>query len=407
VIFFWSVADTCLFLVELSKSVKYETYLLGDTSTNPISSDEDVKQNEISSAISQLSERKKSSRHSAVAIIMNSNVCPFRFNRLFNCMYCDTQFVGMSELVQHTTSEHQNVTERDVTMAVAALSKNNPIKINITDILCKICNNELSDFNDLKHHLVGKHKIEVDLENDGVMTYSVTENEYKCVTCGSKFDNYRVLNKHVTDKHYNTYVCDQCGDGFASRAGLRIHSYSHSTGSHHCEVCGKAYNSIMSKRQHMKIVHLHVKLNKCTYCSETFRGYYQKLKHIMTVHGKKKYDYKCGFCPKTFLTNSNLRKHERVVHTQGEVYTCETCNYHTYTPQLLKRHMICHSDEKNFKCEVCGKRYARKRTLVEHMKIHNNVRRFVCKYCDKAFVQNCSLKGHMKTHHRDVESTDC
>jgi hypothetical protein len=382
--------------------------LLGDTSvgTIPIRPVDVQKLNENSTNLPVL-KRKPNSRDSAVEIILNANVCPFKFNGLFMCMYCERQFVGMPELAQHTTVEHQNITERDFKQAVSKIAKSIPIKINITDFSCRICQCEVTDFNDLKHHLVGKHKKEIDLENDGLMVYSMTESEYMCVRCGSKFDNYRVLNKHAHNKHFNTFICDQCGIGFATISGLQSHATSHVPGSHPCEICGKVYSNIWSKRHHMKIIHLNIKLNKCTHCSESFKGYYQKLKHIATVHGKKRYDYKCSFCPKSFLSNSNLRNHERVLHAQGQKHVCDNCNYQTYDKHLLKKHMICHSDEKNFKCEVCGKRYARKKTLTEHMRIHNNDRRFVCQHCDRAFVQKCSLKGHMKTHHRDIESEEC
>jgi hypothetical protein len=349
---------------------------------------------------------KKCSRDNAVAIILNSNVCPFTFNRLFKCMYCENQFFTILELSQHTTYEHQDLTERDVRLAVSALSKKMPIKINVPDIICKLCYNELTDFNDLKHHLVGKHKIDIDFEDDGVLAYSITEDECICVRCGSKFDNYKVLNKHITDKHFNAYSCDKCGDGFATKAGLRSHENSHTSGSHPCEVCGRVYQSISSKRHHMKVAHLNVKMYKCTHCTETFRGYYQKLKHTSTVHGETKY-YKCSFCPKTFLCNSALWSHNRVVHEQGHTYDCDNCDYRTYTKRLIRLHMSCHGEKQQFRCNACGEKFPLKKPLIRHkIKMHNYVRKYSCQVCSRSFERKCILNVHLKNRHQ-IETTDC
>jgi PR domain zinc finger protein 5 len=392
----------------LGKLVLNQFLFLGDTSVGfiPIRPMDAKKLKDNSSIIFQSSEQTQTTRDSAVAIILNSNVCPFKFNGQYMCLYCTSQFIGMPELVVHTAAEHPNLTERDIKRAVVRSAKTIPVKINVMNFTCNICNSELTDFDDLKHHLIGKHKKYVDLKSDGVMAYSITESEYICVYCGVKFQNYRLLNKHINDKHYNTFICDQCGVGFASKYRLQSHTISHTPGDYPCDFCGKMYRSIWSKRHHVKVDHLKIKLNKCTHCSEMFKDYNQKLKHIAAVHGKKRFEYKCSLCPKIFMTNSNLRSHERVFHEKGHKFICDNCNYETYSKHLLKHHMICHSDEKNYKCLVCGKSYARRYTLTEHMKIHNNDRRHVCQYCGKAFVQKCSLKGHLKTHHRDVENME-
>ncbi|XP_028168169.1 zinc finger protein 626-like [Ostrinia furnacalis] len=208
------------------------------------------------------------------------------------------------------------------------------------------------------------------------------------------------------DEHYTRVICDICGAGFASDSRLRAHVASHEKGSYPCEECGKHFSKMVSKQLHIEMVHLKVKRNKCKYCDETFRDYYQKEKHALAVHGIKMREYKCGFCPKVFVRGSNLRSHERLCHIRAETFSCEVCDYKTHHKNTLTRHMVCHSDEKKFQCQVCKKSYARARTLKEHMRIHNNDRRYACQYCGRAFVQKCSLKGHLKTHHREHQNGD-
>ncbi|CAG9789591.1 unnamed protein product [Diatraea saccharalis] len=344
-----------------------------------------------SNIINDLNKRQLG-RESAIAIIVNANVYPFRFNRFFMCLYCKHQTLTIVELMQHTINEHYNVDQYKVRNAIKSIGKIQPIKVNIIDYVCKLCNQELSNFEDLKNHLVGKHKMFINLENDGVVPYKITENSFICGRCNEKCESYRQLNRHM-NQHYRNFICDQCGSGFPSEGRLKIHSVSHENGSFPCEICDKVYRTIHAKQDHIKIVHLHAKKNRCTLCPETFRDYYQKQKHLVEVHGLQRNVYKCGFCPKTFLTSSNVRAHERLAHVKMHKYSCDHCSYHCYDKYALTMHMICHSDEKNYKCQVCKKSYARKKTLTEHMRIHNNDRRFACQYCDRAFVQKCSLKG--------------
>jgi PR domain zinc finger protein 5 len=354
----------------------------------------------------QEAERKKYGKRSAIAIILNSSVCPFKYNGIFMCMYCKNQFAEMPDLVQHTTKEHDNVTEKDIKHAVNGVPVTIPIKINITDIKCRLCDNEPRDFNELKHHLIAKHKIRIDSKDDGVMAYSITSDACVCVRCGSKFESYRKLTEHMTYKHRNTLICEKCGSGFPTKTALHNHAASHAPSSFSCEICGKVYRNSLNKRKHVKVVHHNAKTNKCIYCSEQFKHYYQKLKHINMVHAKKRY-YKFRFCIKSFSGPSNLKIHEQSAHSGGDkMFICDNCNYSTHFKPCLMRHMIRHMGIKQFTCDVCGKSFARKSTLSEHLRIHNNDRRFACQHCDKAFVQISGLNSHMRTHHKETESED-
>ncbi|XP_063836962.1 zinc finger protein 454-like isoform X10 [Ostrinia nubilalis] len=345
-------------------------------------------------------EQKRISRESAITLIHSTNVCPFKFHRGFMCFYCPSLFVNMPELGRHVELEHKQMTEDDIRKATGRSSKCLSIKINVLDYNCKLCSNELFNFEDLKHHLIGKHKKPIDLNNDGVLPYRITQDEFICVICEKKLENYRLLNRHINE-HFMKFICDQCGAGFSSESRLRAHVVSHQIGSYPCEECGKVFSKITSKQLHIQTVHLKTKRNKCMYCEETFMDYYQKQKHSLAVHGMKMRDYKCGYCPRVFFSSSYLRAHERRNHIKTQIFTCDVCEYSSFSKESLTRHMICHTGEKNFKCQVCKKAFSRKKTLTEHMRIHNNDRRFACQHCDKAFIQNCSLKGHLKTHHKE------
>ncbi|XP_059056459.1 gastrula zinc finger protein XlCGF57.1-like isoform X6 [Achroia grisella] len=346
---------------------------------------------------------KQISRNSAVNLILFSTICPFRFSRFYMCLYCTQKFLEMPQLVLHTQKEHNAVGKRDVRKALSRTEKSQPIKVNVVDAACKLCSADIADFSDLKNHLLLKHKKDINITNDGVIPFRITDKEYQCVLCGQHFVKYRFLNKHLNE-HYRNFSCEQCGAGFVTAGGLKGHLGTHQIGVYPCTDCDKVYKTEATRLDHYKKIHIKTKKNICKHCQESFTDYYHKRKHMISVHGVGANEYKCSFCPKVFMVSSHLRAHERQTHLKLNTYTCDICDHRTYYKEAIKKHLICHSGERNFKCEVCNKAYARKRTLKEHMRIHNNDRRFVCQYCERAFIQKCSLKGHMKTHHKDVEN---
>ncbi|XP_052757207.1 gastrula zinc finger protein XlCGF26.1-like isoform X13 [Galleria mellonella] len=345
--------------------------------------------------------KKEISRSSAINLLLYSTLCPFRFSRFYMCLYCTQSYLDMSELVCHTTTVHSAIGKKDLRRVLSRTGKSQPIKVNVIDYGCKLCDSVAPDFEALKNHLVETHKKEIDIANDGVMPFKITDKEYQCILCKETFVEYRFLNKHVSG-HFRNFFCDQCAAGFVTAGRLRVHLKGHQIGPHPCTDCDKIFNTLAAKIEHYKRVHAKTKRNICKHCQASFMDYYQKKKHMKDVHGIKFNDFKCNFCSKIFLVSSALKAHERQVHLKNKKFTCDICNYQSHYKESIKRHVMCHTGEKNFKCDICKKAYARHSTLREHMRIHNSDR-FVCNYCGRAFVQNCSLKTHIRTHHQDVE----
>ncbi|XP_059056460.1 zinc finger protein 26-like isoform X7 [Achroia grisella] len=345
---------------------------------------------------------KEIGRNSAINILLYSTLCPFRYYRFYMCLYCSQSFLHMSQLTQHNTIEHNALSKKEIRKSLSRTAKSQPIKVNLLNITCKLCTDYVNSFEELKQHLVDVHKKDIDVKNDGLMPFKITDDQFECGLCDVQCAEYRHLNKHLK-AHYRNFFCEQCGAGFVTSAGLTGHLKGHQVGPFPCDSCDKVFNTLTARLEHCKRIHTKTKTNLCKYCQARFLDYYQKRRHMRDVHGVDSNDYKCSFCSKVFLVNSTMRAHERQVHLKNQNFTCDICGYQSHYKESIKRHMICHSNEKNFKCEVCKKSYARQKTLREHMRIHNNDRRFSCKYCGQAFVQNCSLKGHIRTHHKDVE----
>lgn len=193
---------------KLSFSIYIHFFIIGDETSkvvqiNTRNTSTVVNTNKETENVNQLSEQdlNKIGRASAIAIMQSTNVCPFKFNGKFMCLFCPNQSESLPELAQHFESEHKLASAGEIRKAVVSTRKYNPIKINVLDFTCKLCNEEISNFEQLKRHLVDKHNKPVDPVNVGVWPFKVTNDEFSCVMCGDNFDDYRHLHKHVIFEH--------------------------------------------------------------------------------------------------------------------------------------------------------------------------------------------------------------
>lgn len=345
-------------------------------------------------------EELKAKRKQATTLLEFSRICPFRWTRnLYICYYCERQYSDPCSLKEHNIDEHGKVNSAQVKEALLKVKPHELIKVEITDITCKLCEKHHKDLFDLKLHLLDTHQVNIDPKSDdGVLPFRLTKYEFNCVICDCVFADYKALNQHM-NVHFQNYICEQCGTGFITPSRLRTHALSHETGAVRCTECSKHFRSTNARNEHYANVHLKVKRHRCPQCPEAFRNYFQRNKHVTSTHGLKLKEFKCNLCPKVFTLSGKLSFHIRTVHLKLKRFACDRCDWKFYSKSELKDHMLRHNGERKYQCSVCKKAYARKYTLKEHSRIHENDRRHVCVVCGKAFVQKCSLKHHMKIHH--------
>jgi hypothetical protein len=61
--------------------------------------------------------------------------------------------------------------------------------------------------------------------------------------------------------------------------------------------------------------------------------------------GKK--DFKCDICDKAYSLKAQLTVHVNRIHKNLKNYSCELCNYTSYTNCDLKKHLIVQHVDKN------------------------------------------------------------
>ncbi|XP_073963949.1 uncharacterized protein [Choristoneura fumiferana] len=323
------------------------------------------------------------------------------------CTLCRTKYTDPGDLKAHTLKVHSSLLSQRKLYSARQM-KRYIVKLDITNLKCKLCNLNISSLKDLMEHLYWKHAegIHRDLPNH-IIPFKFDSEVLRCTECDREFTNFKMLQCHMND-HYKNFTCEVCDTGYVTYGSLMQHMRLHADGEYTCEWCQKVFGNKHKLGDHVKLVHLgRKKRNKCAYCDMKFLLFETRNKHMEEEHGLKAPVVQCQACLKTFRSTRYLTAHMKNFHLIGERnYECSFCERRFSAPHMLKAHMPVHSTAKNFQCVVCEKAFSRKKTLREHIRIHANDRRFRCEYCGMAFVQKCSLTGHLKSKHADKEEQE-
>ncbi|XP_041968392.1 zinc finger protein 37-like isoform X14 [Aricia agestis] len=257
--------------------------------------------------------KKKQTEEKANAenILKYSNAVPFRWTRgKFLCAYCCTVCVDVSELRAHSHQHHK----LDIFNSTV-IRPYFPLRIDITDLKCNICNIPIASITDLKTHLSEEHLTNFNPNSgDGVMPFVLTKKEFHCLNCGVLCESFMKLLVHM-NKHYQSFVCHVCGKGYATKHKLVAHQRSHESGEVHCTRCDKVFPNGAVKNRHVAVAHGPKKRYRCPLCGVPFESCHSRLVHLAKEHNQKS-EYKCSLCPSVFTSGSSRYAHIRKVHNR-------------------------------------------------------------------------------------------
>ncbi|XP_063371433.1 zinc finger protein 83-like [Cydia amplana] len=328
-----------------------------------------------------------------------SNATPLRLHgKWYTCCCCPERFDDTAALKRHTAEKHPTGQNAYFGRDIAQLI----IRVDITDLQCKICQCEVHSIEKLMEHLKKEHSETIHTFDKNYMVpfrFDTNRTDLKCVNCDHEFHNFKTLVHHM-NIHIPNFVCNTCGSGYVNQRSLQNHVRQHANGEHKCETCQRVFNNDLKLKEHEKSVHLGFnKRNKCDYCDERFNGTIAKNIHMVNVHGKPAIEIRCPACEKAFKSHKYLAIHKRTFHMMEKRHKCSECDKMFFSTPEVKNHMLTHTGQRDFHCVICNKSYGRKSTLREHMRIHADDRRFKCEYCEMTFVQKCSWRGHMRSKH--------
>ncbi|XP_026749290.1 zinc finger protein 432-like [Galleria mellonella] len=334
-------------------------------------------------------------RKNVLTVLQYGKVMPFNWNTSgFRCFYCGKFMRDCVALREHTESKHSSV-DMENCLPKRIISKDVPVKIDVTDIACKFCpNTDLNTLEDLISHITSIHKEEYD-DTAGVciFPFCLKRDIMNCVLCESVFDNFTSLMRHMNKEHIaHGYICQICGLSFVDSIRLKRHiTYSHV--GHRCTLCGKLFEASHKLEWHRQRIHGQVKTHECNLCSETFDNKYQVKVHMGKVHNVEKYRIKCEYCPKICTTKGAMVLHVQSLHSEVR-YECDICEYKTAIKWMIKLHRRKHFGEKNYACSICQRKFGRSSNLRAHMKVHTGQNGRVCRRCHQGFTDFESLSKH-------------
>lgn len=127
----------------------------------------------------------------AAFILENSNAVAFRWMRgKFMCAYCSNMCANVSEIRTHSQTHE--------ILDLFEVRNSFPLRIDITDLKCRLCNKNVEDLNYLKTHLFEIHsKKSNDCYTDGVIPFILTGTEFRCVICKDVYESFMSLLIHM------------------------------------------------------------------------------------------------------------------------------------------------------------------------------------------------------------------
>ncbi|XP_022818928.1 zinc finger protein 77-like isoform X17 [Spodoptera litura] len=279
-------------------------------------------------------------RSNAETIISSTTAYPFRVNdKSILCVYCQELFEDPEVFRNHMDAEHDYFS---IKVAFHHLPKNEFIKVDLTNLRCRICKNSFPNLEDIMTHVESEHGKKVDKAGKfGVMPYFLQKDVYNCAVCDKNFPSLFHLNRH-TITHFLSYVCHVCGSSYVATTGLLRHVRSkHQNYEVSCKKCKKVFPTMEAKEKHRRTQKSCMPYC-CSKCQERFLDYKTRKKHMEVAHGQSKRTYRCADCNIDFVTENSYYEHFKLHHSE-DCAVCKHCGMKFLSLYRLKRHISKHN----------------------------------------------------------------
>ncbi|KAI8426836.1 hypothetical protein MSG28_014518 [Choristoneura fumiferana] len=255
-------------------------------------------------------------RSNTEIILQCSTARPFRtWGQNFNCVFCRVQSNDPNGLRMHMAARHANFNIQHV---FSRKLRKEFLKVDITDLQCKLCYLRIDSLDDLITHLKNDHKQPINADvQPGVLPFKLNDgSHWKCAICTCQFSDFISLKKH-TAEHFQNFVCDTCGEGFITESALIAHTKIPHDNKYSCSRCVATFSTLEERNVHIKTQHTTLPY-MCAHCKDKprFATWELRKRHLMEFHNYKPGAemYECTTCHMTFKTRSQKYHHNVKAH---------------------------------------------------------------------------------------------
>lgn len=252
------------------------------------------------------------------------------------------------------------------------------MKIDVSDVTCKICNKSFALFDDILSHLMIEHELPYDRDVPlFITTYRLVD--LKCVFCDRSYNYFHKLVSHVNHTHpVNHLYCLFCHQKFNKKNDLDTHTRARHRLKYFCKKCPLNFDSSVALQKHKASSHGSL----CNICFEAFPSDPSRVSHIKKVHFGNDV-LQCGFCLKILTTKIAFLNHAAKCNVKGnsEEYIKTVVDDKKPTVAQIRNNITC---------------IINMSTAIPFKFFMNNFR---CFYCIKDFTECDDLKEHTITEH--------
>lgn len=365
-----------------------------------------------------------------LALFNYTTILPFNWQSNYICFFCERTVQDYEKFRIHTNSHYP------CQPGNPTLRTNNVIKLDISVITCKLCDDIFDDIKSVIVHLVRKHSIAYN--NNITMRFAMYRLiDHKCFICNDKFDDFESLVQHNNVRHSVKTVFNK-----------ETPSKSTDCKQYKCYHCDTRFKNILMLIKHRNEVHKTDKVkrkevkpaipqsDKCT-----AKEIHQNIEIVLQMTTAMPFKYvnntlKCVYCIRDtiFPNHTDLRDHNTKEHKHenlkrdfsnvivGKTFklditdlTCRVCRNTFEGLDAIIDHLIENHEAKYNKkitkilqpfkladdlaCVVCKKEFTYLNILLQHMIQDHGEKTFLCPHCGEKFTTDSSLARHVnKTH---------